>query len=285
MTDVCYVSYRHVEDDLDIPLALAAFERAGLSSAVVAWDEADHDWSQYGLVLLRSPWDYATRYEPFLLWAVAVDRVARLANPLSTLKWNTDKKYLRHLHSLGVPTVPTWFVGPGESPESSVLAAFDAADSGAVVVKPTISGGARHTFRVADVATASDHAAQLVRSGRVAMLQPYLAQVDDDEGEVSVLVIDGEISHAVTRVPALTQGGYGHAAGPVEVTAELRAIVGQTLEAAAEPDLLYARVDVVRDDTGQLVLMELELTEPSLFLPEFPAAADRLAAAVGRRIG
>jgi O-ureido-D-serine cyclo-ligase len=93
MTDVCYVTASEfVEYDLDIPLAQAAFERAGLSNAVVAWDEADHDWSQYDLVLVRSPWDYAERYEPFLLWLAAVDRDARLANPLPTIKWNNDKK-------------------------------------------------------------------------------------------------------------------------------------------------------------------------------------------------
>ena len=43
--------------------------------------------------------------------------------------------------------------------------------------------------------------------------------------------------------------------------------------------LLYARVDLVHSDDGPL-LMEVEVTEPSLYLVEVPEAADTFAEAI-----
>src|SRR5439155_963219 len=48
--------------------------------------------------------------------------------------------------------------------------------------------------------------------------------------------------------------------------------------------LLYARVDLARGLDGAPLLMELEAFEPSLFLRACPQAADRLAAAIQRRL-
>ena len=46
--------------------------------------------------------------------------------------------------------------------------------------------------------------------------------------------------------------------------------------------LLYARVDLARDEAGRPHLMELELIEPSLFFDRCPEAAARMAAAIER---
>jgi len=43
---------------------------------------------------------------------------------------------------------------------------------------------------------------------------------------------------------------------------------------------LYARVDLIRGDHGAPVVLELELTEPSLFLAQAAGSAERLAAAI-----
>lgn len=50
-----------------------------------------------------------------------------------------------------------------------------------------------------------------------------------------------------------------------------------------EPRPLYARVDGCAL-AGRLLLMELELVEPALFLSHAPKAAGRLAEAVLRRV-
>jgi hypothetical protein len=50
-------------------------------------------------------------------------------------------------------------------------------------------------------------------------------------------------------------------------------------------DLLYARVDMVTGPEGRPLLMELELTEPSLFFENVPGSEMLLAAAIAARLG
>jgi hypothetical protein len=49
----------------------------------------------------------------------------------------------------------------------------------------------------------------------------------------------------------------------------------RALEACGHASLLYARVDLVRDEAGRPLLMELELVEPSLFLALAPEGRER----------
>jgi glutathione synthase/RimK-type ligase-like ATP-grasp enzyme len=273
-SDVAYVTYTGVgEWDLDAPLVVEALARVGLTSRIVCWDDDGVDWSQFRLALVRSPWDYTKRYEDFLAWARRAAEVTDLRNPLAVLERNTNKSYLRDLAAAGVAVVPTVWVEPGESltelpwPE--------------VVVKPAVSAGARDTIRTTSSAEAIRHAAVVTASGRTAMVQPYLPEVEG-EGETSVIVLGGVVSHAVRKSPMLA----GRPASPgdavaVDVGADRVAFASQVLAAVPDSDgLLYARVDMVRRADGSLCLMELELTEPRLFLEYGEGAADRLASAV-----
>jgi hypothetical protein len=69
---------------------------------------------------------------------------------------------------------------------------------------------------------------------------------------------------------------------PLVATADQRAVAEQVLAAVpGGPErLLYARVDLVPGADGNPVLLELELTEPSLYLGYAAGAADRFAAAI-----
>ena len=49
--------------------------------------------------------------------------------------------------------------------------------------------------------------------------------------------------------------------------------------------LLYARIDIVRGADGQDLVLEVELNEPSFFLPVDAGAADRFVAAVLHQVG
>jgi hypothetical protein len=286
--DVAYVTYSQDADlprfdvDLDLPVAVDAFADAGLTWEVVAWDDHGFDWSSVALVVVRSPWDYVPRRRQFLAWAHDVASLTRLENPYDVLEHNTDKSYLRELSDRGVHTVPTGWVATAHEAES-VVASVRGVHGPWLVVKPTISAGARDTIRTDDADTAVAHARAVVATGRVAMVQPYLDAVDE-EGETSVLVVDGRLTHAVRKVPALTEGGGGDASGLVELTPELRDATTTVLTTAGATDLLYARVDLVRDASGELALMELELAEPSLFLDLAPHAAVALAAGVAARL-
>ena len=272
-------SERGLRVDPDLPIAAAALADAGFGVDLVRWDDDTVDWAAVDLAVVRSCWDYAWRLEEFLGWAGSVPR---LRNPVEVLRWNTDKTYLRDLERAGLPVVPTVWdpTDAGELP-----------DAGEWVVKPSVSAGSRDTARWSDAGEALAHAAQLRAAGRTAMLQPYLASVDD-EGETAMLFLGGRFSHAVRKGPLLGRGegvrqdrdSRGDLA-PTTPTAAQRELAQQVLDAV--PDLvgggtapLYARIDLVGDAAGRPVLLELELTEPSLFLPQAPGGAGTLVRAV-----
>jgi hypothetical protein len=282
--------------DHDIPLLLPACARAGLNAEVRAWDDATVSWNRYDAVVLRSPWDYTERLLEFLRWCDRVDRATRLLNPLPVLRWNTDKHYLADLQAEGIPVVPTRFVEPDTEPLPALqafLAEFPAAAE--IVIKPAVSAGSRNTqrYRREQEFAAANHIGRLLDAGRSAMLQPYLDAVDT-RGETALVYFDGELSHAIRKAALLApnEAGADHAQIPDAITArepdadELRlgSEILATLRARAGGALAYARVDLIRDATGQPRLLELELTEPSLFLPHAAGAADRLAAVLAGRL-
>lgn len=278
--------------DDDMPLLLAACERLGLSAEVRAWDDFSVSWARYDAVVLRSPWDYFTRLPEFLRWCERVDRVARLHNPLPILRWNTDKHYLADLEAAGIPVVPTRFVEPDAEPLPALQAFLDAFPEAAeFVVKPTVSAGSRDTqrYRRDQEFAAANHVGRLLDASRSAMLQPYLDAVDTC-GETALLYFNGEFSHALRKAALLrpNEAPTDHTqladaiAGRAPETDELR--LAETILAALQTRCdgapLYARIDLIRDSDGRPRLLELELTEPSLFLTSVPAAAERFATAI-----
>lgn len=270
--------------DTDGPLLLAALRRAGLDPQVQVWDDPSVDWSTYRLVLIRSTWDYVLRREQFLQWTRSCPATA---NPAAVLEWNTDKRYLLDLQRAHVPVVPTVVFAPGEPVR--VPAAWA---GGEVVVKPTVSAGAADTGRYPpDDDRALALAEHVHRQGRAVMVQPYQSQVEQ-HGETSLVYLGGRLSHAFGKQALLAGAGTRQ---PLMGDAALAAVTGSTAmpeqravadaALAAVPggldQLSYARVDLIPDDAGRPLVLELELTEPSLFLRFADAgAADRLAAHV-----
>ncbi|PWR06134.1 hypothetical protein DKT68_23465 [Micromonospora acroterricola] len=273
--------------DPDDRLVLAPLAAAGVAAEAVVWDDPDADWASYDLVVLRSPWDYALRRDEFLAWAASVPA---LVNPAEVVRWNTDKRYLAELSAAGVPTVPTSWVEPEESWAPP-------ADAGEYVIKPAVSAGSQDTGRY-DLADpehrelAAAHVRRLSDARRLTMVQPYLTAVDT-EGETALLFLAGPdglaFSHAIRKGPMLTGPDLGLDGlyKAEEITArtarpEQLAVAEQTLATVpgGTRQLLYARVDLIPGPDGAPVLVELELTEPSLFLGHADGAPDRLAEAI-----
>lgn len=271
--------------DADLPLLAGALRDRGSRVDVAAWTD-DLDWSGFDLVVIRSCWDYVPRRAEFLAWA---RRLPAVANPADLLEWNTDKTYLRELAADGVPVIPTgWAPQPTQPlPESP---------SGEWVVKPTVSAGSRDTARWSSRDEVDAHVAELQRSGRTAMVQPYVASVDA-EGETALLYLRGTFSHAVRKGPLLVAGeGVRQSrnsrkdlsaveAGQAQLDVAEAALASAASRVGLTAPPLYARVDVVRGPQGHPLLLELELTEPSLFIPQCLPAAGRFAAAVEERLG
>lgn len=272
--------------DEDGPLLLDALARTGVEAVPAVWDDAGVDWSAFDCVAIRSTWDYAPRRDEFVAWARRVESETRLLNPAAVIEWNTDKRYLGELADAGIPTVPTAFVAPGEP--------ADLPPEGEFVVKPTVSAGSRDTARYdpSEGDRARQHVAALHEAGRTAMVQPYLGAVDVT-GETAVLFIGGRYSHSIRKGPLLLPG-EGFVEGlfapedisPREPSAAERALAERVVAATpgGAPQLLYARVDLLPGPDGAPVLIEFEVTEPSLFLEHGEGAAERLAEAMAATV-
>lgn len=278
--------------DEDMPPLLAALAAAGAAAELADWDDGAVEWSRFDAVLLRSAWDYAERRDEFLSWAEGVASRTALFNSLPVVRWNSDKHYLRDLAQAAVPVVPTSYAETAAD-ASRVLGDFLAQHaSRELVVKPAVGAGARGSRRHDRDATAQilAHLQSLLESGRSVMLQPYLEDVDV-RGESALMFIDGHFSHAVRKGALLPRGAPATAGlfAPEEIcaldpdAAELAA-AERVLARVPFEGLLYARVDLVRDGEGQPRLLELEITEPSLFLAHQPGSAERLATAVLNRL-
>ncbi|HEV7489540.1 MAG TPA: hypothetical protein VGO25_01950 [Rhodanobacteraceae bacterium] len=277
---------RDLDDDLS-PL-VAAVRAAGVEPSVVNWDDVSIDWSSFDLAVLRSTWDYSLRLEEFLRWVDHASARTTLLNPANVVRWNTDKHYLAHLGRAGVPVVPSTFVEPGKV-ALDALHSFLGGAGEEFVVKPSVGAGSRDAQRYArdESGVALAHVQGLLDANRSVLLQPYLNRVDA-HGETALVFFDGTLSHAIRKGPLLRRGeGPTRALFATEhITArspspEEIKVATSTLAAIpfAQP-LLYARVDLIHDDDGMPRVLELELSEPSLFFEHAPGSADRFAAAI-----
>ena len=282
ISTLAWVTTRAVRGlDEDEGPSLTALGRTGVRVDVLDWDDPDVDWSAYDRVALRSTWDYTDRLEEFVAWLERVDAVSELANPLEAVRWSLDKQYLRELDEAGIPITETTFVPVGST------AAFP---PGRFVVKPAVGAGSRGTasFGPDEHEAATAHVARLHAVGQVVLVQPFVASVATD-GEWPMVFLDGRFSHAASKRVTLAEQGAVDALFVAEDNAPHTASDEQVAVAQAAVDLVtsrfgplaFVRVDLVRADDGTSCVLEVELVEPSLFLPHAdPGAADRLAAAL-----
>ena len=243
--------------------ALAA---GGADETPIAWTEAG-DLSEFDLVTPLVVWGYHVDYPR---WLDLLDRAERerwpMVNPTALLRWNGDKAYLAELATRGVSTVPTLAV------EACCDADLEEArrrfESEWLVIKPPISASAMGTHRLGP----NDDLPADSR-GRAMIVQPLIEEIATT-GEFSLMLFDGEYSHAVVKRPKAgdfrVQEYHGGVTLPCPVPPAGAVRLAQAALAAAPAAAAYARVDIVPDDEGVLRIMELELIEPSLFLEHAP---------------
>lgn len=274
--------YASLPDD-ERPL-IAELGRLGVAALPRVWDEPGVPWPHFDALVLRSTWDYHRRIAEFRRWIDArrADGSA-VWNPPALLEWNTHKFYLRELEARGVPIVPTRFLAAGAPGDLDAILREEGWKK--AVVKPAVSATA-HRTRVADAsnpAAARAELADILRDGD-ALVQKYVAEIES-AGELSLVYIDGEFSHAVRKIPARgdfrVQEEFGGRAEPAAAIDPAIRRDADACVAAVEHPWLYARVDGVVSD-GRFRLMELEMVEPTLYLSHSPDAARRFALAIDR---
>jgi glutathione synthase/RimK-type ligase-like ATP-grasp enzyme len=273
---------------------VAHLQTLGIQVTPVPWSTPPTSVPALNLafLLVRTPWDYSWQCEAFLSW---IEEVAGLGvilyNDPKTIRANADKRYLIALAENGVKTVDSLLITANSSPP----ALPEAFRGGMIVVKPTVSGGAKDTFLI-DCRDYEDVASSLLKAGHSVFVQPFVQQIQE-RGECSLVFFDGEFSHAVRKVPRAgdfrVQPQHGGITTPLPLSpdAQPRKVAEAILKTWADlqdlsTPLLYARVDILEVQDGDWRLMELELIEPRLFLlPEFTATgAQNLAQAIQKKL-
>lgn len=280
MPSVALITCRELpEPDHDEQLLLDGLRAAGLSTEMLAWDDPDGDPGAFDLCVLRSCWNYFEDAPRFLAWVDAAASVTDLVNPPDVVRWNHHKAYLQELQDRGLAVVPTVWCTSGQPANLAQTMASESWDD--VVIKPSVSAGSYRTQRfTAQQATAGQQFLDDLLSERDAMIQRTIVPTAS-AGERALVCIGGELTHGVTKQIRFS-GGEESVSGAEQVSDAERDFAQRTL-AMVDADLLYARVDVMTDQDGTLLLAELELMEPSLFLAQHPPALSRLVSTIAER--
>ncbi|MCP2042194.1 RimK family alpha-L-glutamate ligase [Pontibacter sp. HSC-36F09] len=240
------------------------------------WDDAQVDWAAFDTLIIKSPWDYFDKINAFYTWLDKVEALGcRVLNPVRTLRWNADKQYFKDMQTQGVTIVPTVWLEQGSTFDADSV--FDAIGREKIIVKPRVSGAAKNTLAISR-AEAGDYTARInaLLQDEPFLAQPFLEEIKT-QGEWSFIFFNGRYSHAVLKKARpgdfRVQHFFGGSVHTPTPPAGMLQTASEIVEQFAQ-GCLYARVDGV-DLDGELVLMELELIEPFLFLSTSEKALER----------
>ena len=258
----------------DDALLQQALIRHGITSKRVNWADPTIDWSGFDMAVFRTTWNYYERIDEFASWLERVKHLTRLCNTPDIIRWNMDKHYLADLQRMGVPVVPFHILERGEDVNlNAVLEQYGWSEA---VIKPCISGGARLTYRF------NGGSAREIQSCiepwlaiESFLVQPFVESVQHT-GEDSLMVFNGQFTHAVRKVPKAgdfrVQDDHG---GSVHVYTAIPAQIALAEKAmqACSSAPVYGRADMVQMRDGSWAIIELELLEPELWIRTHPDAA------------
>ncbi|PCI93532.1 MAG: hypothetical protein COB15_16280 [Flavobacteriales bacterium] len=266
---------------LEDELISKELEAKGLKVFRINWDNPDFDWSSTKYVLFRAIWDYFDRFPEFSKWLDSVSQQTKLINPAEQIVWNMDKHYLNDLEDAGINIVKTNFIEIGDT--RTLKQAI--VDSGweHVILKPAVSGGARHTYKIKPGESNQHETIFAALIAKEAMLiQPFLHNIMK-KGEVSFMVFGGKYSHAVLKKAKAgdfrVQDDHGGTVHPYKASPEEIKFV-QNVMAKCKTMPVYGRVDVTWDNDDNLALVELEIIEPELWFRKSESSSKMLAEAV-----
>ncbi|HET9838749.1 MAG TPA: hypothetical protein VFR84_10975 [Candidatus Angelobacter sp.] len=266
-------------------LLIPLLAQRGVEAELVDWSDSSADFTAFDLLVLRSCWDYHLHYDAFAGWLRTTARTVPVLNRLETVLWNSNKFYLRELESLGIEIAPACFVPGGQELSSRELAQIEGWPD--TVVKPAVSASAHKTYRFKKGTLPQPQKLKELMKHQPFLVQQFVPEIQT-RGEISFIYIDGAYSHAVLKRPGsddfrvqLEHGGSAEQYRPPAALLQQADEIARTVPQVR--DSLYCRIDAVEKD-GRLLLMELELIEPELFLGLAEGAAERFAAAIASRV-
>jgi glutathione synthase/RimK-type ligase-like ATP-grasp enzyme len=265
----------------DAPL-VAALQARDVQVEIRHWNDTSVLWHRYDAIVIRTTWDWYVDVAAFTGWLDRVQVRTQLLNPPQTLAWGLDKRFLLDLAASNVAVVPTLALSVPDAARVARWAAHHGYDE--LILKPSLSAGSIGVVRtqVSDIETTllQDWPQQGVR-----LVQPYLRTIETD-GELSIVFIDGKLSHGICKTPKVgefrIQSEYGGKNTLIDPDAAAQAVVNAAI--AAIPGYpVFVRIDMLHDGSSYRVI-EVEVIEPDLYFSVAPQAADRLAQALVKRV-
>ncbi len=261
-----------------------ALKKRGLRVERCSWDDPRVDWSDTDYILFRSTWDYFDRFPEFFAWLEKTKTKTNMLNPYEVIRWNLDKHYLEELSAAGIHVPPTLFIESGN--RETLTAWVEQTAWKEVILKPVVSGAARHTYRFlhGESGLHEDLFYKLIAEESM-MIQEFQDKVLE-KGEVAFMLFDGHFTHAIIKKAKegdfRVQDDFGGTVQHYDPDkTEIR--FAEEVVARCGYDPVYARVDALWDNKGRMAVSELELIEPELWFRFYPEAADKLAEAIINR--
>lgn len=270
---------------LEDQIVREALEKLGMNIERISWSDPNFDWSSTRYILFRTTWDYFDRFAEFSDWLNKVSQLTTLLNSEKIIRWNIDKHYLLDLQEAGIHICETYFIEKGSNDSLQDLVNQYNLDT--FVIKPCISAGAFHTYKIRkdDIANYENLFKKLLTEYSI-MLQPFQHNIVT-KGELSLMVMNGKYTHGILKKAKAgdfrVQDDYGGTVHDYQATPEEIAYAENAVKSCPEMPI-YARVDVFLDNQNKLALAELELIEPELWFRNHPEAADELAKGIQQLI-
>ena len=265
-------------------LLLPLLANRGVAAEMIDWRDSSVNFSKFDLLVLRCCWDYHLRPEEFNEWLLRTQRVVPILNDVDVVLWNSNKFYLRELEGNGIQIAPTLFFSAAEPLRQERLDRIRGWRR--IVAKPAVSASANQTHVFDHASFPSAQQLRNLMSGKDFLLQEFIPEIQT-HGEISFVYIDAAYSHAIRKLPSngdfRVQKEHGGSAELFEPPPRLEQQAHEIADRVRDVSTsLYCRLDAV-EKNGKLLLMELELIEPELFLGMAPDAAERFADAIARR--
>ena len=286
LTDQRYVSPTSIDsytqNVLDEDNSLSeAMKNQGIEVTRTNWDNPNFDWSKTKYILFRTTWDYFDRFPEFSAWLEEVSKLTKLINPKELIYWNIDKHYLLDLEKETIRIPNTLFIEKGD--ERSLTEICSDFNWGEFILKPVISGAARHTYRFKLIDT---HRHESVFRTLIAtegmMIQEFQKQIMT-KGEVAFMVFGGKYSHAILKQAKKgdfrVQDDFGGTISNYTPSNKEIQFIERAVK-ACKPTPIYAIIDVIWNNQDELCIGEVELIEPELWFRMNPTAAENCAKAI-----
>ena len=283
LTDSRYVNPKKIDPYIqnvlkEDRLVMDGLEKLNLRTIKKDWNDTNFNWSSTKSAIFRSTWDYFEQFSNFRNWLDIVKDQCYLINPYEQINWNLDKHYLLDLQKLDLPIVESIFVS--KKTQLNLETISKSKNWKDIVIKPTISGAARHTYHLKnDEIKKFQYKWLSLTNNEDFMVQEFQKNILSS-GEIAVMLFGGEYSHSVLKKAKKgdfrVQDDFGGSVEKINPSLDIIKLAEKTIKSLKTMPL-YARVDIIFDNGNKPVISELELIEPELWFRFKKESAYKLA--------